>query len=698
MQGTPLTTFIIYAHDDRAYKEALVKQLKISLIQANKIKLWHDDDIPLGADWHQAIKKNLSDADLVLVLVSTNSLASEYINTTELELTFNRLKQGVVRVVPIILDHCPWEFNTILKGLQGLPEGMKPISDFNNQNEVWTDIVRKLNKLVEQKWEENKTAADALLLEQKKQDEARIKQEQEAKAQKAKETQDAIDKANKAKQDAIDKQRKLDQEKREEQDRLDQEIRDKAAAEKAKIAEANRIANEKLLADAAIERQKEKDADLAAAVLLAQQEAAENEKLRLENLENDRIAQGKAENEAKERQNQLELQRTQRHDRVWEAASAAHTIVGYDDFITDYPNSQHLKEARYRIKQLRQQAVVPVPYVRNALFAALICLLSWFIWDKNYNKPQPIVGLTPAPIVKDTTTKKVPDQKLPNTTLQGGNTPIPAPKQDEKPKNEVKPSEVKPKPTEVPNTPIGKTDPIYPEMVSVKAGTFTMGDANGRSDECPHQVTLDAYKIGKYEVTVGEYLRFCDATNSHYPEWLEKGSSYNVQTGSDSHYKVKGYSRNATDLPIVGVSWKDADAYCKWLSNGYHLPTEEQWEYAAKAAGTENYKYAGSDNLDAIAWHSGNSGSKPHAAHDISKKPNGLGIYHMTGNVWEWCKDPYGPYKGCSVPNPNDTKNSVRVLRGGSWYGYVTYIRVAIRYRYNASIRLNDNGFRLAQD
>ena len=89
-------------------------------------------------------------------------------------------------------------------------------------------------------------------------------------------------------------------------------------------------------------------------------------------------------------------------------------------------------------------------------------------------------------------------------------------------------------------------------------------------------MTLDDFHIGKYEVTVGEYLAFADATNSHYPEWLEKRNQYHVETGTNTYYKQKGYSRTATNLPVAGVSWKDAIAYCKWLSRrtgkNYRLP------------------------------------------------------------------------------------------------------------------------------
>jgi Effector-associated domain 11/TIR domain len=156
-QGKPLKTFVIYSHDDHEYKDALVKWLKVSLVQSGKIELWHDGDIPLGYDWDATIKENLEGAELVLILVSTSALASSYISSTEMKITFDRLKEGVVRVVPIILKHCPWKFNPNLAGLQGLPQDMKPISDASDQDKVWMEIINKLDGLVNAIWAEEVT-------------------------------------------------------------------------------------------------------------------------------------------------------------------------------------------------------------------------------------------------------------------------------------------------------------------------------------------------------------------------------------------------------------------------------------------------------------------------------------------------------------------------------------------------------------
>ena len=202
--------------------------------------------------------------------------------------------------------------------------------------------------------------------------------------------------------------------------------------------------------------------------------------------------------------------------------------------------------------------------------------------------------------------------------------------------------------------------------------------------------TVNDFYIGKYEVTVEEYLAFCSATNSNYPEWLEKGSQYNIKTGNNNHYKKIGYRQiGSNNLPIVGISWYNAIKYCKWLSEttgqNYRLPTEEEWEYAAKGGiASKRYDYAGSNKIDKVAWYYGNSNGKPHSVGQ--KKANDLKIYDMSGNVWEWCSDWY------------DSDKTTPVLRGGSWGFSSTDCRVTYRYFGILSIRTDNIGFRVVKE
>ncbi|MCX7108954.1 MAG: SUMF1/EgtB/PvdO family nonheme iron enzyme [Proteobacteria bacterium] len=118
-----------------------------------------------------------------------------------------------------------------------------------------------------------------------------------------------------------------------------------------------------------------------------------------------------------------------------------------------------------------------------------------------------------------------------------------------------------------------------PAMVYLPGGTFLMGDEKGRDSEKPvHAVRLDAFAMGRTPVTWGEYRRFCEDTQGHWPEWLEQGSQYHLETGKEDYYPKRGVSREGLDLPVAGISWEDANAYCQWLNaqtgETYALPTE----------------------------------------------------------------------------------------------------------------------------
>jgi formylglycine-generating enzyme required for sulfatase activity len=192
------------------------------------------------------------------------------------------------------------------------------------------------------------------------------------------------------------------------------------------------------------------------------------------------------------------------------------------------------------------------------------------------------------------------------------------------------------------------------EMAFVAGGTFTMGCAAEQGSDCDdderpaHSVTLSDYYIGKREVTQGLWKAVTGGNPSHF-------------TGSDN-------------LPVENVSWDEVNAFIDSLNRKtgrtYRLPTEAEWEYAARGGNNSGgYKYSGSNTLDSVAWYWDNSGHKTHEAG--TKAPNELGIYDMSGNVWEWTGDWYGDYGSDAQSNPTGpSTGSIRVLRGGSWsYG-----------------------------
>jgi formylglycine-generating enzyme required for sulfatase activity len=259
-------------------------------------------------------------------------------------------------------------------------------------------------------------------------------------------------------------------------------------------------------------------------------------------------------------------------------------------------------------------------------------------------------------------------------------------------------------------------------MVYLPKGKFVMGDDKGRGigNEAPvHEVELGAFAIGKYPVTIGEYMRFVEATQSHYPEWLEEGSKYHIETGSDDHYRNKDIGIENKDCPIVGISWEDAGAYCEWLSEQtheiYELPTEAEWEYACRAGSKTDYCFGDDPKLlTEYAWYSENSEGKLHAAGE--KQPNEWGLHDMHGNVWEWVGDWYAEYSkqlqsddsdnssetsgnpSATLRNPSGpVEGSDRVIRGGGWVNDAGYCRSACRRRRGPAARDHGLGFRLSR-
>ena len=251
-------------------------------------------------------------------------------------------------------------------------------------------------------------------------------------------------------------------------------------------------------------------------------------------------------------------------------------------------------------------------------------------------------------------------------------------------------------------------------MVRVRGGTFTMGctteqGSDCESDEKPvHQVTVSDFYIGKYEVTVNEFKAFVEATG--YRTLAERAGNSPICTGTiweeradvNWRYRADGSQRPASEgnHPVLRVGWYDARKYCEWLSGmtgkTYRLPTEAEWEYAARGGlQSRGYKYAGSNSLDEVAWYSGNSGAQTQPVG--RKKANELGLYDMSGNVWEWCEDWYGTYGSTAQSNPKGSSSgSHRVVRGGSWDDFAGYGRVAYRLHDLPAYRYISLGFRAA--
>ncbi|MDR0565845.1 MAG: SUMF1/EgtB/PvdO family nonheme iron enzyme [Prevotellaceae bacterium] len=239
-----------------------------------------------------------------------------------------------------------------------------------------------------------------------------------------------------------------------------------------------------------------------------------------------------------------------------------------------------------------------------------------------------------------------------------------------------------------------------PELVQITGGIFTMGcqKSECESDEKPaHRVSLDGFRLSKTEVTNGHYITFLNdrniRANGQYSgnkllEWTLPEAQVEYVDGM---WRVKpGYE----SYPMVHVTWYGAYEYCSWA--GGRLPTEAEWEYAARGGSKGgNTRYAGSNAGDEVMWFAENSGMRTHVVG--AKRPNELNLYDMCGNVREWCADWWAPaYPGEEQNNPTGARSGAfRVLRGGGWNYDAQSCRVTFRDYYAPSGSGNNFGFRL---
>ncbi|MDR2193311.1 MAG: formylglycine-generating enzyme family protein [Treponema sp.] len=257
----------------------------------------------------------------------------------------------------------------------------------------------------------------------------------------------------------------------------------------------------------------------------------------------------------------------------------------------------------------------------------------------------------------------------------------------------------------LPAVSVGAQSAPYAGMARVPAGTFMMGSDSGLDNEKPvHQVTISkAFSIGKYEVT--------------QKEWRDvMGTTVRQQRDKEDW----GLAGEGDDYPMYYVSWLEAVEYCNRRSvkeglepaysgsgdaircnfnaSGYRLPTEAEWEWAAKGGGKDplEYDYAGSNDAGNVAWYGDNS---EYSTHPVGTKlANSLGIHDMSGNVLEWCWDWYDSYGSAAVTDPmGAASGSYRVVRGGSWYYDAPYVRSASRGSSSPTDRYLFLGFRVVR-
>jgi formylglycine-generating enzyme required for sulfatase activity len=278
--------------------------------------------------------------------------------------------------------------------------------------------------------------------------------------------------------------------------------------------------------------------------------------------------------------------------------------------------------------------------------------------------------------------------------------------------------------------------PDCPEMVVVPAGSFTMGSSASEktwaathgwdgeqhkiplqsvalavADEAPqHEVSLRSFALGKYDVTRREYAAFVSETGYRSDGGCYDNGNPNSPKRAGASWKNPGFKQTDND-PVICVSWDDAQAYVSWLNRKlqrsgsasgdapYRLPTESEWEYAARAGTTTRFWWGDDESAAAAhAWYEENSGGQ---THPVGLKPtNRFGLYDMAGNVWQWTQDCYAesysaaPNNGTAAEMGNQC---LRVDRGGSWYYPAWLLRPATRERNPADYRDKVMGFRVAR-
>ena len=255
-------------------------------------------------------------------------------------------------------------------------------------------------------------------------------------------------------------------------------------------------------------------------------------------------------------------------------------------------------------------------------------------------------------------------------------------------------------------------------MIYVEGGTFQMGTNKDRNreidEENVHSVTLDDFFIGKTEITIAQFAKFVEETNYKTDAEI-KGRSYIWDDEKALMVEKEGVNWRCNEVgnyisendysyyPVVYISWQDGVKFCEWLSSKtgkcYSLPTEAEWEYAARGGKySKGYIYSGSKNVKKVAWYWDDSLREEHPVANLLA--NELGVYDMSGNVYEWCQDWYEDrYPTETQENPKGPQGSNklfrRVIRGGSWATTKEFCRVTNRDSGNPSLGTSTSGFRI---
>ncbi|MEO6039678.1 MAG: SUMF1/EgtB/PvdO family nonheme iron enzyme, partial [Saprospiraceae bacterium] len=344
---------------------------------------------------------------------------------------------------------------------------------------------------------------------------------------------------------------------------------------------------------------------------------------------------------------------SQKEEVAWQRAQRQGTASAYQQYLKEHPAGQYKSVALHTLDSLRRLAPIPLDTSilrllrEDSLEDAALRHSAVDDRPTKTNNPRPTRITVPA---------------RPTQTTRPG-----APTTSTKP---VTPAPSTPLPTPpVPEDPLGRNRKSGFQMVAVSGGSFTMGDERGRRDECPHPMSVNGFHLGKYEITQAD--------------WKEV-------MGSRPSFK-----QGCEECPVEQVSWNDIQEFLRRASllkgKRFRLPTEAEWEFAARGGKqSQNLRYAGNDSPNAVA-HFNNL--QEYTFPVGTRRPNELGIFDMSGNVREWCRDLYLVYPNCKGKNKNEY-----IVRGGSWASRKDALAVWARDHEQAHRRNSGLGFRIVQE
>ena len=376
--------------------------------------------------------------------------------------------------------------------------------------------------------------------------------------------------------------------------------------------------------------------------------------------------------------------RTQDQQQRYQAALLADDIATYELFLFDFPESRNLDEINKRLATLHMDRDAWESALRSNTCEALqVYLQDWPDGKKIEDAKRMAQQLCGGEPISDPDLLAWQEAQRQNTCEAYTDYLKSQPQGQFRREAERKQEELCQAPLET------------PKMVLVRGGTFQMGSTVDVDEKPSHSVTVSDFLMGKHEVTQRLWQEVMGANPSHFKYCqdcpVEQVSWYKAVEFCNALSVREGLS------PCYSGSW-DAIT-CDWTANGYRLPTEAEWEYAAGGGSSGRTKFAGTDSegsLGSYAWYSANTDSKTHPVGQ--KSPNRLGLYDMSGNVWEWCSDWSGPYTSGVQINPRGANSgSRRVHRGGDWDDVASRCRVANRSYSSPGNRYFYLGFRLAR-